>query len=400
MRVEFDSGEKRFIGGVGFILAARTLGFSLIVPVFSIFSTGIPGSTEILAGVAVGIYGFTQTVFQIPMGKLSDTWGRKQATILGLAIFCVGTVICGYSQNIWHLILGRTIAGAGAVSGVTMAWLTDGINPGKRNSALAIVGVSIGASVIVAFSLSPFIAGTMGLPFLFYISAALIFALIVYITLFLNNTPIIEPGFDGTGGRGMITALKNSDLLRLNILGLSSNLCLVSIFFIMPILIVREMPLVGMWSVYVMVALAGTASMFYFSRKADHQGTVKITSLGLCLSIAGAVIPLFLNGLGALVASFILFYAGYCVLQPVLPAAVSRYPDGSMKGAALGLFNSYQFTGSGLGGLLGGFMLQFDHRYLFGMLAIIMAASLAAALGFREYGDEAKPELPGGTPSL
>ena len=385
MKVVFDTGEKRFIGGVGFILAARTLGFSLIVPVFSIFSTGIVGSSEILAGVAVGIYGFTQTIFQIPMGKLSDVWGRKQATILGLVVFCIGTVICGHSHNIWQLIVGRTISGAGAVSGVTMAWLTDGIDPGKRNSALAIVGVSIGLSVIAAFSLSPFLAGTMGIPFLFHISAAFIFALIVYIVFFLKNLRIPEWGETSNGGRGMISAIKNPDLLRLNYLGLSSNLCLVSIFFIMPILIVREIPLVSMWSVYVAVAVAGTAAMFYFSKKADHQGTVKITVLGLCLSIVGAIIPLFLEGLGALVASFVLFYAGYCVLQPVLPAAVSRYPDGSVKGAALGLFNSYQFTGSGLGGVLGGFMLQFDHRYLFGILAIITAASLLTSLGFREF---------------
>ena len=109
---------------MGLLMGIRMLGVSMIIPVFSIFATGIGGSTHELAGVAVGIYGISQTIFQIPLGRLSDRWGRKQATLLGLAIFFIGTVLSGLSTNIYHLIVSRFIAGAGAVSGITMAWLT------------------------------------------------------------------------------------------------------------------------------------------------------------------------------------------------------------------------------------------------------------------------------------
>lgn len=383
--VKFDRDEKKFIAGMGIILAVRTLGFSLIVPVFSLFSTGIAGSTEVLAGLAVGVFGFTQTIFQVPMGKLSDVWGRKQATILGLTVYCAGTVLCGLSQNIYHLIAARFLAGAGAVSGVTMAWLTDGIDPGERNSALAVVGVLIGASVITAFAASPIVAGSVGIPFLFFASAALIFVLIAYIALFLKNRAVLDAVDEDLTARGFGPALRNRDLLRLNVFGLISNLCLVCVFFIMPILIAREMPVLGMWKIFVAVAVVGTAAMFYFSRRADQRGTVRISGFAAGLSVAGALVPLFASGIVPLLISFILFYSGYCVLQPVIPAAVSRYPDAGVRGAALGLLNSFQFTGSGLGGLLGGFMLRYDYRALFALLAVFMLAGLFTVRGFREF---------------
>ena len=149
----------------------------------------------------------------------------------------------------------------------------------------------------------------------------------------------------------------------------------------MPILITREMPVAGMWKIFVTVALAGTASMFYFSRKADKRGTVKIASLGILLGVSGAIIPVFFNGMLPLCVSFLVFYSGYCILQPIIPAAVSRYPDAGVRGTALGLLNSFQFTGSGLGGLLGGLMLRYDHRALFAILALFMMAGLSRGAG-------------------
>jgi MFS family permease len=304
----FSSTEKRFIGGMGLILAMRTLGFSLIIPVFSLYSTGIPGATEMLAGLAVGIFGFTQTVFQVPMGRLSDVWGRKQATILGLAVYCAGTVLCGLSQNIYHLVAARFLAGAGAVSGVTMAWLTDGIGAEKRNTALSIVGVSIGLSVILGFMASPLVAGHMGIQYLFFMSGALILGLVIYIAVFLENSTVLEVVEEDLTGTGIIPLVKSPDLLRLNLVGFISNLCLVCVFFIMPILITREMPVAGMWKIFIAVALAGTASMFYFSRKADKKGTVKITSLGILLGIIGVMIPVFFSGMFPLCISFLLLH--------------------------------------------------------------------------------------------
>jgi len=289
------------------------------------------------------------------------------------------------SNDVRTLIAGRFIAGAGAVSGVTMAWLADGIDPGKRNTALSLVGVSIGLSVITGFMVSPLAAGYIGIPFLFYANAVLILGLVVYIALFLENQTVLDAVEDELTGKGIVPVLKNRDLVRLNIAGLIANLCMVCVFFIMPILITREMPVAGMWKIFVTVALAGTASMFYFSRKADRRGTVKVAALGMVMGIAGVMTPVFFSGLGALLVSFALFYSGFCVLQPVIPAAVSRYPEKGTRGVAMGLLNSFQFTGSGIGGLVGGIMLRYDHRMLFVLLSVLMVGGLVLLLGFREF---------------
>jgi MFS family permease len=387
MDISFTKHEKSFIAGIGIILAVRTLGFSLITPVFSIYSTEIAGSTATLAGIAVGIFSITQTILQIPFGRLSDTWGRKETTILGFIIFLAGTLLGGLAENIYILIFSRFIAGAGAVSAVTMAWLTEGIDPGKRNSALSYVGIAIGTAVILGFTFSPLIAGRLGIPFIFYISAMLIFFLILYIQFGLqNNRPpsmqSVKPELSA-----FRELLCDRDLIRLNLIGFFGHFCLTSIFFIMPILIKREMDISEMWIIYVPVAVVGTSAMYYFSRKADSKGTVRIAFIALLLALTGVTIPVFRSGIIWYLASFILFYSGFCILSPILPAAVSRHPDDHLKGSTMGLFNSSQFIGSGAGGIFSGFMLGAGHQYLFGTLAALLLLCCFFIIGFKDFGN-------------
>jgi len=385
MDISFTKQEKKFIAGIGIILAIRTLGFSLITPVFSIYSTEIPGSTATLAGIAVGVFGITQTILQVPFGRLSDTWGRKETTVLGFFIFLTGTLLGGLAGNIYILIISRFIAGAGAVSAVTMAWLTDGIDPGKRNSALSYVGIAIGTAVILGFSCSPLIAGRFGIPFLFYSSSLLIFLLLLYILFGLKNHRPPSPQSVKPEMRGFRELLRHRDLVRLNFLGFIGHFCLTSIFFIMPILIKREMDISEMWKIYVPVAMVGTTAMYYFSRKADIKGTLRITLVALFLALAGVLIPVFKTGIIWYLTSFMLFYSGFCILSPVLPAAVSRHPDSHLKGSILGLFNSSQFIGSGAGGIFSGFMFTLPHQYLFGILGILLLLCCFFIIGYKNF---------------
>lgn len=387
MKKDFSPAEKKLIGGMGLLMGIRMLGVSMIIPVFSIFATGIGGSTHELAGVAVGIYGISQTIFQIPLGRLSDRWGRKQATLLGLAIFFIGTVLSGLSTNIYHLIVSRFIAGAGAVSGITMAWLTDGIDTDRRNAALSLAGISIGAAVIAGFTLSPAIAGYLGIPYLFHTCAAITLVSILFTMKYLENHR--TNGADGEGQslkiRNVALILKNPDILRLNAAGLVGNMSLTGMFFIMPLLIKEEFGLLSMWKIYVPMALTGTVCMYFFGRQADRIGTVRIAAAGFAFEIAGALLPLVSRGPAALIAAFMLFYVGHCIISPVLPAAVSKHPSEEHRGTVMGIFNSSQFIGSGLGGLACGILYSFSPDCIFVCITVVILILLYAFSGFRNY---------------
>ncbi len=368
-------------------MGIRMLGVSMIIPVFSIFATEISGSTKILAGVAVGIFGISQTLFQIPMGQLSDRWGRKKTTILGLVIYLAGTIMSGMASTAHQLIAARFIAGAGAISGVTMAWLTDGINIRRRNTALSVVGISIGISVISGFTLSPFIAAHLGIPYLFHLCALLTAAALAYTIKYLSNSG--DSAIYGEASpitiRDLGEIFKDRDLIRLNYAGFAGNISLTGMFFIMPILIKEEMALSAMWKIYVPMAVIGTSCMYYFSKRADAQGTVRIATLGFLLEITGALTALVWANPYALPAAFILFYSGHCITAPVLPAAISRHPGTGNKGTVMSMFNTSQFLGSGLGGVISGVLLMFSPQWLFLSLILVLFTVLYALAGFRDY---------------
>ncbi|MDY6935628.1 MAG: MFS transporter [Spirochaetota bacterium] len=383
----FNINEKKLIFGIGFIASMRTLGVSLIIPFLSIYATEIPYTTEALSGIAVGIFGISQTLLQIPMGRLSDRCGRKQIAILGLSIFFIGSILSGLSKNIYHLIFARFITGSGAFSGVTMAWLTDGIDKNRRTSALTYVALGIGIAVIIGFTTSPIIAGKIGIPHLFYLCAALISISIIYILLFMNNQ-----GYDVNYNfhirirkDSLSSILRNRDLIRLNLLGFIGSLVHISIFFTLPILIKDKMEITQMWKLYVPISIIGTSFMFYFGQKADEIGIIRVAITAILFTIIGSIIPIFFNSLFSYILSFIIFYSGHSILSPVLPAAVSKHPNTQLNGTVMGILNSSQFMGFSAGGFLSGFMLNFDHRYLFIILLIFLIVSLYSMFRYNDF---------------
>lgn len=385
MNYTFTNNEKKLIGGISLLMIIRMLGISLIVPVFSLFATSIEGSTQRLAGIAVGIYGFSQTLFLLPMGRLSDRRGRKETTLLGLGAYFLGTMLSGMSTNIYFLIVSRFIAGAGAVSGVTMAWLTDGIDTTRRNSALSIVGICIGSAVIAGFALSPLIAGRWGTHWLFYSCGFITLAAIVYTLFFLSNKS--ENGTSNGNNlkwADILRAIRNKDVIRINLGGLISSCLMTATFFIMPILLTGHMEVVKMWKFYVPMALVGTALQYYFGKRADRIGTRRVAITGFAFEALGMAIPVVSTQLPALVASLICFYAGYCILSPVLLAAISRHPDSDNKGSIMSVFNASQFIGSALGGIISGFLLK-EPEHLFILLFAFVCLAFYSIGRFRNY---------------
>ncbi|OPZ37869.1 MAG: Inner membrane transport protein YajR [Spirochaetes bacterium ADurb.BinA120] len=381
----FNTNERRLITGISLVMGIRMLGISMIIPVFSIFATELPGSTGALAGLAVGIFGIIQILLQVPIGKLSDRWGRKQVTLAGLVVYFIGSVLSGLSQNIHHLIAARVLSGAGAIQGVTMAWLTDGISLQRRNTALSYVGLSMGLAVIFGFTLSPIIAAKINIPVLFFLCAALVLVTIVYTAIFMDNQSIIEEELPDIKTERIWEVMKNADLNRLNVIGFVGNLNINAVFFVMPLLFKKELGMEAMWKIFIPVSIIGTALMFVFARQADRRGSALITAVGLAFEFSGILLAIFAGGLAAYIVSFFLFYAGHCILSPVLPAAASRYPNAQLKGTVLSIFNSSQFLGSGIGGLLSGLILELDYRHVFVAAAIFTLAAFVAIAGYRDF---------------
>ena len=107
------------------IYSLRMLGIFLILPIFSIYASELSGSpTQFQIGLAFGIYGLTQAIFQIPFGMTSDRLGRKPVIYFGLLLFIIGSFIAGISEQIEGVIIGRAIQGAGAISAVLTAFLS------------------------------------------------------------------------------------------------------------------------------------------------------------------------------------------------------------------------------------------------------------------------------------
>lgn len=384
----FDTSEKKLIGGISLVLAMRMLGINLIIPILSIYASEIEDGTSALAGIAFGIFGIMQAIFQIPMGRLSDRWGRKQTTLLGLYIFAIGTILSGMALNIYHLIAARMIAGAGAVWSTTMAWLADGIEPQKRNEAFSYVGIFIGASVFLAFVLSPTIGGRIGYSYLFYICAGLIFISIFYISFNMKNRENGDERVNTLNKEIIMQIFRNRDLKRLIITGIVMNTSLGINFFTMPILINRHMPVTSMWIIFAPMAIIGTTFMYFLSREADTRGTVPISMIGLSFILISTFIILVMNNLFAFIISFILFYSGFCILSPVMPAAVSKFPNTQIRGTVMSIFKSFTFLGSSIGGFMSGILLETDHRYLFGILLVLLVCALFAISGYNDFSDK------------
>jgi MFS family permease len=384
----FNGIEQRLILGMSLLAGIRTLGVSMIMPVFSFYANSLTGTTEPLVGIAMGIFAISQMLFQIPMGYLSDHMGRKTATIIGSFIYLLGTILCGLAGNIYFLIFARSIAGAGAVSGVAMTWITEGVNKKCRNKSMAYIGMGIGTAAVIGFPLSWFITSIQPANYVFYVCACFLLLALAYTFIFMEDENHKEVHRIHTYEeiiKIFKDLLHNRDFLRLSIVGFSINVCFAGVFYIMPILIVGQTQLGSMWKIFAPTALIGTVLMFYFAHKADKKGSLQTVLIGLAFEFTGVLIPLLSHSVYFLMPALIIFYSGHCILSTTLPVAISHFPLQRAKGTVMSIFTSAQFLGMGIGGIISGFILKLSSNCLFGFLCVIILCSLTAMAGYKNF---------------
>ena len=338
------------------LFSFRLLGLFMILPVFSLYASSYQGNTLFLMGVAIGIYGLTQALFQLPFGFLSDRFGRKPLIVIGFLLFAIGSLIAGFTQHIYGLILGRALQGSGAIGSTLLAMTADLTSEKYRTQAMAIIGISIGASFSIAIMLGPWLAASHSISSIFFLS--FIFALLGIILTFLLPSPHIQHPL-GFLKKKYFKFLFEKKILAFNMSILCLHFILTANFIVIPILLLKQFHIEksNQYLFYLPLLVFSAISMMIILRKSEKNSKnlrlFKITVAFLCLSQAGLT---FLNfSFLFLFIHLFLFFTALNLLEAILPSLLSMYAPAEGRGTALGFYSTCQFIGIFLGGILGGY---------------------------------------------
>ena len=376
-----NSVEKRAILGVGGIFALRMIGLFMIVPVFSVYGDNYAHATPFLIGLAVGIYGLGQAIFQIPMSLAADKFPRKPIIFLGLILFALGGIIAANATDIYEVIIGRALAGSGAVSAVLMALLADVTREEMRTKAMATMGLTIATSIMLAFAFGPLLVGSLGISGLFWLTAG--FAVLAMLLLLFVPTPlrVLKHNLDNKSiGRQLSDVLKIADLNRLHIGIFALHLTMTAIFVILPHqlnevmgLSVRQQGLVYLPLLFIGFAVALPFIIIAEKKRKMRQvflGAIALMTAALALLAIGSQV-----GVG-IILGLLLYFMGFNLLEATIPSWISKRAPVANKATAMGLNSSSQFFGAFVGGAMGGLLLTQPNLLAWGILAVIMGASL------------------------
>ncbi len=376
-----NSVEKRAILGVGGIFALRMIGLFMIVPVFSVYGDNYAHATPFLIGLAVGIYGLGQAIFQIPMSLAADKFPRKPIIFLGLILFALGGIIAANATDIYEVIIGRALAGSGAVSAVLMALLADVTREEMRTKAMATMGLTIATSIMLAFAFGPLLVGSLGISGLFWLTSG--FAVLAMLLLLFVPTPlrVLKHNLDNKSiGQQLATVLKIGDLNRLHIGIFALHLTMTAIFVILPHqlnevmgLSVRQQGLV-----YLPLLFIGFAVAIPFIIIAEKKRKMRQVFLGAIALMTAALAILAIGsqvGVG-IILGLLLYFMGFNLLEAAIPSWISKRAPVANKATAMGLNSSSQFFGAFVGGAMGGLLLSQPNLLAWGILAVIMGVAL------------------------
>ena len=364
--------ELRSSGSLALIFALRMLGLFLVLPVFALEAQHYAGGNDpAMVGLALGMYGLTQAVFQLPLGLASDRFGRKKVIIVGLLVFALGSLVAALADSLMGLVWGRALQGAGAVSAAVTALLADLTRDSVRTKAMAMVGGSIALMFSLALVLSPLLAGWVGLSGIFWITLALTLAGIAAVLWVVPPEPVQHTAMP----RGRFAdLLAYPDLLRLNAGVFVLHTVQMAMWVAVPTLLVQAgLVKTAHWQVYlpaVLLSFAALGRLFAMERKGQLRSAlllaivlVLLVQAGLgALTLAGGAPSLWLLG-----AAMLVFFIGFNMLEATQPSLVSRMAPDRLRGAALGAYNTLQSLGLFAGGFLGGWLSR--HGSLTGVFA-------------------------------
>lgn len=381
------STEIRAGASLAGVFGLRMLGLFLILPVFAVHAPRLAGGdNQTLVGLALGAYGLAQALLQIAFGAASDRWGRKPVIATGLVIFAVGSFVAASAGDIWTVIAGRTLQGAGAISSVVMALAADLTRPLHRTKVMAMIGATIGVSFAASLVGAPWLYQHIGMGGLFSVTGVLALVAIGFVYTLVPEPPAHAARREARGVP-LRAVLFDADLARLNFGIFALHVVQVAMFVVVPAALVRGgLPLVEHWKVYLPVVLASFLLMVPPVWAADRRQLHKRVVLGaiaLMVAVQGLLAE-WHEVHGLLIALLVAFFAAFNVLEATLPSLVSRMAPEAARGKAIGVFNTAQTLGLFFGGLLGGWVAKhIGTAAVFSVCAGLMLLWLAVAASMR-----------------
>ena len=353
------------------ILFLRFLGLFLVLPVLSVYALDLERATPFLVGVVVGGYALTQAIFQVPFGSMSDKVGRKPTILFGLLIFLVGSLICAYSTDIYTLMLGRFLQGAGAIGSVVTAMIADLVEEKTRGHAMAIMGGFIAMSFAFAMALGPVIASHYGISTIFVITAVLAFVAIIVLFTKVPTPPKIKHIYHNQTKTSDI--LKDPNLLSMIIINAMQKGLMTAAFVIIPVFLTQ--PEYGfnwaksdLWMVYAPAMVAGLVAMGPAAVFGEKRNIPKqIFLLSIVLFLASFLMMGLTNSSAVFVTAVIFFFVAFNMMEPLVQSMISKFAKVHQKGAALGIANSAAYFFTFIGGTFAGLYLDISSRETLGL---------------------------------
>jgi MFS family permease len=380
-----DRQELRAAGSLAAVFSVRLLGLFMIYPVFAVYARGLSGANPYLIGEALGIYGLTQGLLQIPFGLLSDKFGRKTMIVFGLILFAIGSAVAAISTSIGGVIIGRALQGAGAVGSVILALVADLTSEENRTKAMALVGISIGASFMVALVTGPIVATFIGVPGIFWLMVGLAMVGIAITQFAVPSPRRLSVHRDAETVPGMIVSvLRNKELLRLDFGIFALHAMLTASFLAVPGLLRATLDVSNKndWLIYLPVLLASIAIMLPAIIVAEKYRRMKgvFVAAVAALAVSQAMLYLGAGNLYVLLAALVIFFSGFNVMEASLPSLITKTAPPDAKGTAMGLYSSAQFLGIFAGGVAGGWAhLHWSTAGVFALTAALALLWLLAA---------------------
>ncbi|MGB9765974.1 MAG: MFS transporter [Sulfurihydrogenibium sp.] len=365
---DFTPQEKKITVGLAFIFSLRMFGLFLALPVLSVYAKNMPGSDAFWAGLAIGAYGLTQAIFQIPYGLWSDKIGRKPIIISSTIIFVLGSFLAAYAsyiESIHLLVVGRFLQGIGAVSSVIIALLADMTREEIRTRAMATIGASIGMAFAFGMVLGPLIASFYGLTGIFLFTGILGLISLPYVIFGIKEPPNVKHHEDAEFTSSYLSVvLKDKNLLKMDFGMFVLHMTLTAVFTAVPLIFAHQhsIDLKDIWKIYLLMFFVGLTIMVPSTIIAEKKGKIKQVKMIaiVVLIISFVMFLMFKDNFYLTVLAIVVYFTGFMMLEPIMPSLMSKYAKPHVKGTASGVFNTAQFLGAFVGGAVGGLLLKID----------------------------------------